>query len=388
MAEGKSIGIGIDMEELFEGVDWTTANLGELEQKWQQQLEDMERSNVEALLSSGDRSNQALPALKKALLETDAVERLLGEYGERLQAMGQPIEQIETLNRMLSLQSTNQSKLLAMLEQLNEGLVFGEQGLLERPALDDPKMVGPIAEAALKLAEKLQRQWGDLLMMRAVRQKLEELEAVKQSFGDHLVSFLGSAFRAYREAHSMASTGSYRKSGSAFVLLPLHDELRVLLDHYRPVVLALAELDRSRHAALLKHYQRELGELLRHDLSEFLNVLRSVRMVRQSAEERPYLFVSLGSSSLQERAVNIISMGQGRTDAVASDRDLAAIPLFDKTLIPELERNETLDCEQAIHYVVLLITLQMAQQQELLARDFFAVPPNTMPSEPVLRLVE
>lgn len=109
---------GTNLSDLFGEIDWSTVNLGELAERWRQELAEIEEENVRTLMDITNKSQAVLPVLVKAIDEVGAVDELLADYCQRLQVMGAEIQQIEQLNRGLNLQTANQQTLLRELDSL------------------------------------------------------------------------------------------------------------------------------------------------------------------------------------------------------------------------------------------------------------------------------
>jgi len=74
--------------------------------------------------------------------------------------------------------------------------------------------------------------------------------------------------------------------------------------------------------------------------------------------------------------------------AAPSERNFASIAPFDDAKFPELEASEFLTSDQALHYVIVAVSLLMARQQHACAKSFFGINPEDHSNERILKLVE
>lgn len=83
-----------------------------------------------------------------------------------------------------------------------------------------------------------------------------------------------------------------------------------------------------------------------------------------------------------------ISRGSLEKATAPSERNFASLAPFDDAKFPELEANEPLTSEQALHYTVVAVSLLMARQQHVCARSFFGISADDHSNERILKLVE
>jgi hypothetical protein len=380
---------GIILQELFGDIDWTQVNLGELEQQWRTELANIEQDNVKALMDSANRSQQVLPALLKAIEEVGAVEGLLVDYCQRLQLMGVEIQQIEELNRGLNIQTGNQQVLLCELDQIL-GMVNLPDDIVvsvERMPLGVPANAQKIADAARAIHKLLSTKFEDGLgNIMAVSERMEFYSNTLRRFVDKLASFFISAFAGYRDKFLT------QKGSRKVIKLTGLDELEPFLVAYAPLISGLREMDGRKHTEIAAAYQSDMSAMYRKEATDLVETMKSNRLIKKNADEKPYLFVSLGASTTDKISMaavgeRIISIGQQKV-TIPTDRDLVTIQPFDVDNFPELESNEHLSADQLFHYLILSIALVMATQQDICATIFYGIQDEEIADERLLRLVD
>ena len=160
--------------------------------------------------------------------------------------MGREIQAIEELNQGLTVQSENQRRLLAELEELlgRVDLPTATRDRLLRGKLDGVEAVRGMTDAAFELSMALTGRLDEQVeVLEAVRSARDDLAGVRDGFSRRLVDYLGDAFRTMGEQRGRAR--------QVYLSCGLGDDALSYLRHYDELLRLLAELDAKRHAEAL-----------------------------------------------------------------------------------------------------------------------------------------
>lgn len=114
-----------NVEEMLEGFDWgmgvgsqQRGDAEAIEARLLDELNALEAANIHAFLESDDRINNVLNGIDEAMAELDNIDTHITGYKIQLNSVTEDIAYIESQNRGLQVQTTNQRALLHELEQL------------------------------------------------------------------------------------------------------------------------------------------------------------------------------------------------------------------------------------------------------------------------------
>lgn len=179
----------VDYEELFKDQDWSNCDYAALSTKHQAELIASELASIQTLQSVSEQAGQLVPAFARSLMDVSALQNVLGEYRERLKGIGAEIMQLEAVNRGLKVQTTNQGKLLSLLDAIIGQLTVDEQHLEVLQSREAAFNVEAIKEAAeaINVVQRLQLEDG-LQGIKAVQDRLAHYDRIKAEFAAHLAS--------------------------------------------------------------------------------------------------------------------------------------------------------------------------------------------------------
>lgn len=178
--------------------------------------------------------------------EITSLNRVYSEYSDKLKTMGQEIQAIEELNQGLTVQSTNQKRLLRELEALLDRVRLPEDTLktLLRAPVDSVDAISKLADACFSLSQCLSLELDpDLASMLAIRECRDEMEGARNSFTRRLVDYLAEVFKTMAEQK--------RRSKQKYLSCGLSEEAVSFMRHYETLLGTLKELDPKRHAEAL-----------------------------------------------------------------------------------------------------------------------------------------
>lgn len=66
------------------------------------------------------------------------------------------------------------------------------------------------------------------------------------------------------------------------------DDMAPFLQRYSPLIAILRDMDHRKHVDMVSAYQNVVSAVIRKDLSDVTDYLRSARLPKKCAEEKPY----------------------------------------------------------------------------------------------------
>jgi len=110
-----------NVEEMLEGFEWgaeQSQGADQVEKRLLGELNALEAAGIHAIIESDDRVIDVVKYLDNALAEVDRMDQMLSLYKTHLNAVSDDINHIESQNKGLQIQSSNQRALLAELDSI------------------------------------------------------------------------------------------------------------------------------------------------------------------------------------------------------------------------------------------------------------------------------
>ena len=261
-----------NVEEMLEGFDWT-AGVGQpssqmdegrkkgsadvIESRLLDELAALDQANIHAFLESDDRIAQVLGHIDEALLELDDIDMQITGYRMQLNAVSEDISYVESQNRGLQVQTSNQQALLDELRQLLQIVEVPPDALraLAQESPQNPRGLQALETAATALYKALQagRDTANAEVAATIA-RMREYQDQSSQFCKRMLEYLDMTFKY--QADSALSEG--RKSGKK--ALSPHTSMGEYLMQYEGVVLYIKEMDEARYQKLCS--VRRLPEIL------------------------------------------------------------------------------------------------------------------------------
>ncbi|KAF9208118.1 hypothetical protein BGZ49_009742 [Haplosporangium sp. Z 27] len=186
----------INLEELLYDMDLASSEDGvALETRLMKELNSLETANIYSIIESDDRIKDVMAELDKGIEELDDMDSWLSLYRQELDSMGDDIRQIESQNRGLQVQTSNQASLLRELENLLLSITIPDRVIetLKKESLDRESGIRKIEDAAAEIQEVLLTKYDeDVAGMSAVRGRMELYNFHCENFAGRLTDFLKS----------------------------------------------------------------------------------------------------------------------------------------------------------------------------------------------------
>ncbi|WVQ93808.1 hypothetical protein IAU59_000886 [Kwoniella sp. CBS 9459] len=320
-----------NVEELLEGFDWTAgtsanglSSLGEgskkksgadaIESRLLDELGALDSANIHAFLESDDRIAQVLGHIDEALLELDDIDLQITGYKMQLNAVSDDISFIESQNRGLQVQTSNQQALLNELRQLLQIVEVPSEDIrtLTQESPSTPRGIKILEKAAASLYKALQAGMDSAnAEVAATIAHMREYQENSTQFCKRISDYLDVTFK-YQSETTLAE---YKKTAKKTMTLSPHQSMGEYLMTYEGLVLYVKEMDEARYQKLCSNYMSTVSQLHHSEMKDLLmNYMASLN-------------AALGDTSNEAAFSNAAGAGSsvGKTSALAKSKTVIGL---------------------------------------------------------------
>ncbi|KAL4400181.1 phosphatidylinositol-4,5-bisphosphate binding protein [Malassezia pachydermatis] len=249
------------VEEMLEGFEWKsggrtasavrqhqvgTADV--IEARLLEELAALESSGIHAMIEPDDRVMQVLKHMDEALLQLDRLDASVSGYKMQLLGRAEDIAFIESQNRGLQVQTSNQQRLLQEVEVLLSTIRVDHQAMqkLQSVHLGADANASELESAAVSLYKSILQARPDRHARTtpadkaAMDQHLAQSQAVAADFNARCIQSFGAVLER-AVATQLSDAQATRQSSGAEATMPRHDLLEKALDPYCGLALYLKE---------------------------------------------------------------------------------------------------------------------------------------------------
>ncbi|KAG0308790.1 hypothetical protein BGZ98_006837 [Dissophora globulifera] len=300
----------MNLEELLYDMDLASSeDGGALETRLMNELKSLEMANVYSIIESDDRIKDVMSELDKGIEELDDMDNWLSLYRQELDSMGDDIRQIESQNRGLQVQTSNQASLLRELENLLISISIPDRVLetLKKETLDRESGIHKIEDAVAEVQDVLLAKYDeDVAGMSAVRGRMEHYGFHCSNFAGRFADFMKNKIQAHVDQYL---NDKQRTLSKGYIVLFGYEPIEKFFIAYRGLILWLREMDARRFTELQMIYVNNLNRLFRKELKEFFNVLSVHHIARlEKPDDSGFVFgltyhgglIARGGSALRE----------------------------------------------------------------------------------------
>lgn len=293
----------LNVEEIMEGFEWRNANSGNttidpssggavalrgkgtadvIEARLLDELAALEAANIHAIIESDDRVNLVVGHMDEALLQLDLMDSMMHAFKAQLNARADDISHIESQNRGLQVQTSNQRTLITEIENLLDTIHLDEEVLeaLHHAPLDNDEGISLLENAAAALYKSVLQAKRDDEMdgrnandhgvnaeMAATTERLEEYTFHSAQFCKRLLEFLEKTFQ--NEVHLLLTDANRLKSLSSsqpnYKHLE-HTSLEESLGKYCGLLLFMKEIDSTIFSRVSAAYFASASEAYKKEM--------------------------------------------------------------------------------------------------------------------------
>ncbi|GAA94093.1 uncharacterized protein L969DRAFT_93478 [Mixia osmundae IAM 14324] len=290
-----------NVEEMLEGFEWRSGGKGrgaadQIEAQLVGELQALEAASIHAIIESDDRVDFVLKHIDEALAELDKMDKVFSMHKTQLNAMSDDIEHIESHNKGLQVQTSNQRALLLELEQLLDTINVPADDLiaLAQTSLESSEGIAKLEAAAVNLYKAIlstrDTTVGD---MAAANEHVAQHRQSSSIFSKRIFDFLTVMFKFQADTTLNDKTRAITKANPK--LLP-HTQLEAYLGRYCGLMLFVKEIDDQRYSQICASYFTAVSELQRKEIADYANVMRAA-IRKATQEEQEAIFTNPNSAS-------------------------------------------------------------------------------------------
>ncbi|WWC58251.1 uncharacterized protein I303_100789 [Kwoniella dejecticola CBS 10117] len=329
-----------NVEEMLKGFDWTAGLnapngvLGErkrggadaIEGRLLDELAALDSANIHAFLESDDRIAQVLGHIDEALMELDDIDLQITGYKMQLNAVSDDISFIESQNRGLQVQTSNQQALLNELRQLLQIVEVPPEDIrvLTQESPSTPRGVQTLERAAASLYKALQAGMDSAnAEVAATIARMQEYRENSSQFCKRVADYLDVTFKY----QSDSTLSEYRKSAKKTMTLSPHRSMGEYLMTYEGLILYVKEMDEERYQKLCSNYMSTSSQLHQSEMKDLLmNFMGSLNSALGDASNEASFSSAIGStsaagkSSALMKSKTIVGLGNSNSSQLRKDK--------------------------------------------------------------------
>ncbi|GAA5888974.1 hypothetical protein JCM5296_002762 [Sporobolomyces johnsonii] len=318
----------------------------EIEKRLIGELKALEAASIHAIMESDDRVTGVIKHLDDALAELDRMDLMMGLYKTQLNLMTDDIAHIESQNRGLQVQTSNQRALLAELDKLMSTIHIPETDLtaLSQESLENPQGIEKLERAAVTLYKALlstrDTAVGD---MAAASERIGEYRTKASQFCKRVFDFLSIMFKFQIDQLLNPKEGTKARGQQ----LPSHAQMEDFLGRYCGLMLFVKEMDQGRYQMICSAYFTAMSDLHRQEIQELMSALRG-QVKKATDDELEATFTARESPTIRQQSIRragtlVRSPLEGGRKDRDKDAKLTASEAFSRALeqiLPHLSREQ------------------------------------------------
>ncbi|SCV68918.1 BQ2448_1938 [Microbotryum intermedium] len=260
----------MNVEEMLQGFEWRGAGVGtssgaggegsasfgsmgvrrhgaaradEIEKRLIGELKALDAASIHAIMESDDRVEDVVKCLDQTLAELEVLELTMGMYKTQLNLMTDDIAHIESQNRGLQVQTSNQRQLLSEIDNLMSTIHIPEEDLaaLAQESLESTSGIERLEKAAVSLYKALLSTRDTEMLVASER--VAEYRATATRFSKRVLDFLTIMFKFQVDGVLHPKDVKMKKEGR----LPGHEQLEEFLGRYCGIMLFVKEIEFERY---------------------------------------------------------------------------------------------------------------------------------------------
>ncbi|GAA6036999.1 hypothetical protein JCM8097_005501 [Rhodosporidiobolus ruineniae] len=318
----------------------------EIEKRLVGELKALEAASIHAIMESDDRVTGVLKQLDDALAELDKMDLMMGVYKTQLNLMTDDIAHIESQNRGLQVQTSNQRALLSELDKLMSTIHIPITDLtsLVQESLENPQGIERLERAAVSVYKALlstrDTAVGD---MAAASERVGEYRAKASQFCKRVFDFLSIMFKFQVDQILNPKTAESRPKNQ----LPSHAPMEDFLGRYCGLMLFVKEIDAARYGQICGAYFTAMSDLHRQEIQDLMGSLRGL-VKKATDDELEASFTAKESPTMRQQSMRRVgTIARSPLEGGKKDKDkdgkLTASEAFGRALqqiTPHLTREQ------------------------------------------------
>ncbi|TKY85075.1 hypothetical protein EX895_006155 [Sporisorium graminicola] len=290
----------VAVEEMLEGLEWRNASAkgygvasgkgtaDMIEARLLDELSALESANIHAIIESDDRVALVVKHMEEALNNLDMMDSMIAGYKVQLNSRADDISHIESQNRGLQVQTSNQRTLMTEIENLINTINVDENAIhaLSAGRLENPEGVAQLENAAASLYKSMlqARRDGDDggADMAAAAERLADHEAISSRFCKRVLDYLNVTFNV--ETQRLLSDPVRQKAlQPPHPSLPDHASMEEVLGQYCGLLLYMKEVSSATFSRVSAAYFASASECYRAEMQQLFAAYR--KQLRKASDE-------------------------------------------------------------------------------------------------------
>ena len=329
----------VAVEEMLEGLEWRNATskaygvaagkgtADMIEARLLDELSALESANIHAIIESDDRVALVVKHMEEALNDLDMMDSMIASFKVQLDARADDISHIESQNRGLQVQTSNQRTLMAEIENLINTINVDDDAIhtLSAGRLENPEGVAQLEIAAASLYKSMlqARRDGDGggADMAAAAERLADHEAISARFCKRVLDYLNITFNA--EAQRLLSDPARQKAlQPPHPTLPDHAPMEGVLGQYCGLLLYMKEVSSATFSRVSAAYFASASECYRSEMQQLFSAYRTQLRKASDEDVNESSFVAPNTAGVTTAAIRSGTIRRAQRDkSVRGGRD-------------------------------------------------------------------
>nr|CDI52043.1 related to Exocyst complex component Sec3 [Melanopsichium pennsylvanicum 4] len=291
----------VAVEEMLEGLEWRNASAkgygvasgkgtaDMIEARLLDELSALESANIHAIIESDDRVALVVKHMEEALADLGMMDSMIASFKVQLNSRADDISHIESQNRGLQVQTSNQRTLMSEIENLIDTINVDQDAIhaLSSGRLDTSDGVAQLEVAAASLYKSMlqARRDGDGgggADMTAAAERLADHEAISSRFCKRVLDYLNVTFNA--ETQRLLSNPSRQKAlQPPHPSLPDHASVEEVLGQYCGLLLYMKEVSSATFSRVSAAYFASASECYRTEMQQLFSAYK--KQLRKATDE-------------------------------------------------------------------------------------------------------
>lgn len=295
------------VEEMLEGFEWKGGTLSldvstvksqagtadVIEARLLEELAALESSNIHAMIESDERVSEVLRNMDTALSYLDQLDGSIAGYKRELNARAEDIAYVESQNRGLQVQTSNQRVLLHEIQTMLASDNVDSETVRQLSTVDVEALadVAQIEAAAATLYKSILQTRPDQHMRQAgtelstMASRLQQYETLADRFSTRLVRGVADVLEREVKA-TLADPNKVRQTSAPNATLPPHERLEQSAGRYCGLMLYMKETTPGLFDQLASLYLRSAAYLYQMELQRVLAAWRQQLLTDDAQRSR------------------------------------------------------------------------------------------------------
>ncbi|PWZ03105.1 hypothetical protein BCV70DRAFT_197338 [Testicularia cyperi] len=291
----------VAVEEMLEGFEWRNAGgrifggaasgkgtADVIEARLLDELSALDSANIHAIIESDDRVALVVQHMEEALSHLDMMDSMIAGFKVQLNARADDISHIESQNRGLQVQTSNQRTLMAEIENLINTINVDDGAIhaLSAGRLESADGIAQLESAAASLYKSMlqARRDGDGggADMTAAAERLAEHESISNRFCKRVMDYLNVTFNV--EGQRLLSDPARQQAlQPPHPTLLDHSPMEDVLGQYCGLLLYMKEVSAANFSRVSASYFASASECYKSEIQKIFAVYRS--QLKKASEE-------------------------------------------------------------------------------------------------------